>query len=551
MKLTLILDYKHFYGCDPPENRLSIIKNISKKHLIYEIAGLNYRLKPNNELEYDVSLETQVAELRYFCPIDDNLYNHHIKIASKYTKSKTEYPLIFNRVANLFALEEILNYSDLEDIEDFVMRKTEVWESIFKYLLSVNSEITRVTPIKNSEITIEKISAHSLVLNELLLYENPLLTPYRGLQFINYLSKHDIYGPEIETYFKNIIQSEKDRFIFNLLSLGIANKQKIKSNEFVYFTENGDNFLDYLSKNRITNKDPLSLLSIKKTPFYKDSNNKYIVLDINFLISKSYNFFINDFWFDFLKPQILTNGNEKFNYKEYRGVFGKFFETYVGEILSKSFCNFNHPKLLQFDELKFKLPRTEIEIADIYFRQNKKILVGQVKSGSIYENEKYSGDINILYKNNREKFYIDFGVNQTLDSIKNILKYWEFFDKKILINKTLEFFPIIIVNEKIFQTPLMPNLLHMRFQELLNQENFGNHIVNPLVIVHISDLEFLQTGITNKYINIWSVLKSHYKKITDGIMPPFFHTSMKYINPDSITPEVLGTIKKLIEKYTS
>jgi hypothetical protein len=91
-KLKLVLEYKHFFDSEPPENRLDLIKHIPKLQLLYEIAGLNYRLKPYNQLKYDFSLETQTKELEYFCPIDKDLYKKYVQIASKYTKSKDEYP---------------------------------------------------------------------------------------------------------------------------------------------------------------------------------------------------------------------------------------------------------------------------------------------------------------------------------------------------------------------------------------------------------------------------------------------------------------------------
>ena len=55
LKLQLLLEYKHFFNYEPPSNRLELIKNIPKINLLYEIAGLNYRLKPNNRLKNDIS----------------------------------------------------------------------------------------------------------------------------------------------------------------------------------------------------------------------------------------------------------------------------------------------------------------------------------------------------------------------------------------------------------------------------------------------------------------------------------------------------------------
>lgn len=550
-KLKLILEYKHFFDAEPPKNRLDLIKFIPKLRLLYEIAGLNYRLKPYNQLKYDLSFETQANELSYFCPIDQDLYTHYVKIASGFIKGKDDYPLIFNRAANLFALEEILDNSDFPEDENFNMSRVEVWDGIFRYLLAVNTEVAKVKKVAQGKVTIENISASSISLNELMIEDNPLYIAFKGIKLIEYLSNHPIYSVELERYFRETLKITKGNFIYNLLSLSFANGQENSFTEFSYNTPEPDKFLDYLSNNRIKNSNPINLLSIKKTPFYKDSDTRYIVLDINFLANKCYNFFINDFWFDYLKPQKDEKGKDKFSYKHYRGAFGLFFEDYIKDILENSFPHLLHPKPLFFDDLKISSREGQIEVADIYVRQNKKILVGQVKSSSIYDNEKYSGEINSLYRNNREQFFKDFGVNQTFESIKTILKYSDLFDSKLEIKKSLEFYPIIVVNEKVFQTPLLPNLLYSRFKELVEKDNFSPHKIHPLVVMHVSDLEYLETALLKKEVQIWDLLKSHYKMIDKTLIPPFILTSDRFIKPSAVSERLKAAMVDVISAYST
>ncbi len=550
LNLKLILEYKHFFNSEPPENRLDLIKHIPKLQLLYEIAGLNYRLKPYNQLKYDLSLETQANELEYFCPIDKDLHRHYVQIASGYTKSKDDYPLIFNRAGNLFALEEILNSEDFLEEENFDMKRVEVWDGIFKYLLAVNSEVVKVKVLPPKETTIENISASAIALNELMIEDNPFYIPFKGIRLIEYLSNHPVYGAELNKYFNDTLKIDKDEFIYNLLSLAMGNGHEQSFTEFVYNTAKPDEFLDYLSSNQFKNKDFIKLLTVKKTPFFKESDKRYIVLDINFLITKSYSFFINDFWFDYLKPQKDEKGNEKFSIKHYRAAIGLYFEEYVREIFENSFSHLKHPRPLLFDDLKIDIPAGQIEVADIYIRQNKKILVGQVKSSSIYDNEKYSGEINTLYRNDREQFFKDFGVNQTYNSIKTILTNSNAFDSKLQAGKKLEFYPIIVVNDKVFQTPLIPNLLYRRFKELLENDDFAPHKIHPLVVMHISDWEYLENVLAKKEKQIWDILKSHYKKIDETLMPPFIHTADRFIKPGAITDRSMAAMEGIIKKYS-
>ena len=220
-------------------------------------------------------------------------------------------------------------------------------------------------------------------------------------------------------------------------------------------------------------------------------------------------------------------------------------------MVQRSFSYLKYPNPLIFGDLDIKGPNGKIEIADIYIRQNKKILVGQVKSGSIYDKEKYSGEIDSLYKSDREKFFKDFGVDQTLESIRNILKYSSLFDSLLQPQKTIEFYPIIIVNDKVFQTPLIPDLLHKRFQELMATESFIPHIIHPLVVTHVADWEYMENALSTRRKDIWDTLKNHYRKIDDTLMPPFINTSDRFIGPGAIVDRVSDKIKSTIGKYSN
>jgi len=312
-KIALILEYKHFFTSEPPENRLDLIRDIPKVDLLIEIARLNYVLKPSTQLKYDVSFESQVREIEQFCPIDSNLRQQYLNVFYSFHKRGLN-PLIFNRSANLFALEEIIN-SDLsiQDEVSFDMSKVEVWDAIFKYLLLVNTVVVRVSTRSDKNLTLEEISASAIVLNELLIEENPINTAYRGIKLIEYFERDPIYGPELKRYFLEELNIEMDRFVYNILSLCFANNQKDSSLNFCFKHNEYDRFLDLLSGNNFKNKQTELLLRLKKFPLYKVSDNFHFLMDVTFLVNKLYYSLLNDFWFDFLKRQKDIGGIEIFN----------------------------------------------------------------------------------------------------------------------------------------------------------------------------------------------------------------------------------------------
>ena len=142
-KPQLILDYKIFFNQDPPENRLDLIKDTPTEALLYELVGLNYRLKPKNEIHINDSLDFQAVTLEYFLK-DNDLFRKYAGVAEKYTKDKNDYPHIFTRQSCLFAIEELLNSNFVSNISNEEFGTLDHWESIVKYLLSVNTEITKI-----------------------------------------------------------------------------------------------------------------------------------------------------------------------------------------------------------------------------------------------------------------------------------------------------------------------------------------------------------------------------------------------------------------------
>ncbi len=544
----LILDYEMYFGVKPPENRISIIKHICKENILYEITGLNYRLKPKNRILVDDTFETQARELRYFTRTKELLIKYS-SIANKHTKNKIDFPNIFNKPACLFAIEEIVNSDEIHPIEGFSMEETEVWESILKYLLAVNYTITQIKKEQDSsKISFESLNPKLIPLNEIIVETDPFYTAYRGYCLINYFLNNTIFSTEVREYFYETYGVEPNYFVFQVISMYNANRSANPNWDFCYFVKDGDqNLFDKLSV-RNYNKETYKLLNIRKSPFIKIRKLRYLIADNSFLVEKTYSQFLNDFWFDRVKHIKDDIGNNKFSIKLYRSEFGYFFEKYLCEILKRCFENHPHSTLLMFDQLKVKAPTGQIEIADVYFRSDNKIFLGQVKSGSIYDMEKYGGDINSLYKNDRNAFFENFGVNQIVESLTNVSHYACDVDPKFLNASPYEIYPCIIVNDKPFQTPLMANTFNTRFQELIKDFSTKKFIVKPLALIHINDLERLEDDISKNPENIWHLLQCNH--MNRKFIPPFYSAINDKGLGVNYSKTVLDTCKMLITKYS-
>jgi hypothetical protein len=548
VNVRLILDYYQFFGENPPENRIDFIKKIPKDLLIYEFAGLNFKLKYKTDLFPDNSFNTQKELLKYFCMYDMNTYNKYSRVAAHFTRSKSDFPLIFTKSMALFALEEIINTNFPEPAQDFKMAKIENWESVLIYILAVNFELNKV-PV-NETPTLENITASSILHNEPNIDVNPIFTLYRGFKLINYFINETDFKDELIEFF-NDLNTTPYAFLGSIMHIVSV---KGASNKYLQFAHHLPKKVEALETilrfTPIHNSDYKTLLSLKKNPVKLYGESKYVVLDYSFLINKSYMLLLNDFWFDKIKGIKNQDGSNKYNINVYRGTFGYFFESYVKELLLKSFHFLKHPKPFLFNDLKFTTKQGDIEIADIYIRQKKKVIIGQVKSISIYDKEKFSGDISEMYRNDREKFFSDFGLGQLIDSINYLNTHSDLFDSKISTLAKLTIYPVLIVNEDLFKTPLFTNIFKIRFEEIIEQVKNDRFDIKGFVVLHVSDIEHLLMKINNKNLSIWELLNDYLKRTRkEPVLPPFSYFSREHIDKGAMPDFIFEEFKDVIDEY--
>jgi hypothetical protein len=545
--IIIVQGYQDIFDEEPPTDRMSFIRNLSFQHILVEIVALNYRLKPAQTIFIDHTWETQEKELAHFTYRKEN-FNYVLSKCSKYLKTKEKQPNFFSRQSCVFAIEEILNSQDMKTIPDFVMNREDVWYNIFKYLLCVNSTLSNLNNETDEGRCFESLNPKLIPLNELSIESDPLLTPLRGFMLFKYLLKNETYSPHLKEYlFKTYGVTPEKYFLF---ILGYSISKNYANNELNFFFQFNketapDKFILGMSK-RWYSGVTYKLLNIRKSPFIECWDNGYVLADNIFLLEKSYYQFLNDFWFDYLKKLKSAKSKPLFDIASYKSTFGYFFENYCDELLRKMLFDYKYSVLKTLNELIIPQKSGEKEIADFYFRYGKRIIVGQIKSGTIYDKEKYGADLESLYKNDREGFFENFGVNQIVKSIQEIEKNALSIDSKYPVEKNRIIFPILLFNDKLFQTPLMPDVFNKRFQELVENITFKKLTIKPLSIMHISDLEQLQFSINKTPKRIWEVLNSNCSD--PKYMIPFYDSLNKLGIRGRYTDELVEEIRKAIEE---
>jgi hypothetical protein len=317
---------------------------------------------------------------------------------------------------------------------------------------------------------------------------------------------------------------------------------------FLYFDSH--NKVDiFRSLNKfIPNDSPERLLTIKKYPFYQYASGKFVLVDQALLVDKCYNQFINDFWFDKVKNILDKDGNKLFTIRKYRGVIGEFVEQYVSAIFKKMFSKRKHYAVKTTDELKVKTGKKEIELSDIYIRVNKDIFIAEIKSTGIYDEEKFSNDLDGFYKGNRDAFFKSFGIDQLLTAIKNLDEFGPLIDSQYPKQKKVKIYPAIIVNEKAMQTPLMAHIFNSRFNEQIATVKSANKHIFPLSLIHVSDIEQLDGHVSDNPSLFWKILDNHRKN--DKFIPPFYQT-LSGMGVFATYESIESTLQEIYELYAA
>lgn len=544
-------------GSPPPSNRLDFIKQIPKQIVILEIAALNSRLKPSIGWNFRYSIEDQMQELFYFCGGNKdtfNIWNKRIQKAffknrSKMTPSRMS---IFSRPANLLLIQEVIQHRNKLPHDNHRM-SPEDWENLFKYYLCINEIPGSYDKGNSSNFNdLEILAANQIFLNELSIILNPILSLDRFTTWIEVIKSDATIGRFFNSFF-NPVGFSFEYFLKQVISI-FARDSEANGLDCHYNLDTTDQYLvrffDELSFRTLHSpKHKWDLSEIRKGPFYKEEQtNKYILLDNIFLIEKIYEQFINDFYDKYLKESEV-------NFDFYRGQFGGFFERYIASFFSTIYSSRKHAIFKSLDELKVKIKKQEHELADLYLRENKKIFIAQIKSNGL-RSDQFSGNPSHFFCDSKGKnpdfLYENFGLFQLIKSIEYLKAQIAEVDHKFPLNKKIEIFPALIVNEKLFHTPLMPRIFNEKFQEKLPSSLPSKFIINPLVIIHVQDVEDMANHLKTKKIDLWKLLRKHYKgaylekpfnitlkrnKILKDIRDIKSHNFIKYIQFDKTSEE--------------
>lgn len=532
--LGYLIKYSDFYGTPVPVNSIELILDIPKEELLATIVAINTRLKPLTSNHFNDSKETQIECLRTIFLDNDNSIQQSfcLPIIQKYTGTPSNHKL-FSRVTCLYALQEIINCNDFtNDIPEYNFENR---ERIFKFLLIANEQI--LTGDKNyREEGYDKLGneffeffmfreLHHNQYNEC---SNAINIFYKAFFLFDKIKNHHLFGQHFKNYltWKYNVESTSEflkHIIWTYLKsfdegLGLRYINIQKDNlDAIKILDSFSSKVEY----DIPNKDDLKTFDffpLKKSPLFKcklvDKKDiiSYLMMDEGFYIEKAYSLFINDFWFDYLKPNEVC---DRKNWGDFIG--SEFYEPIIEEILKESFSNCPNIVLRSTKQLLFNFEGSPIEYADFYVREKQNVALFEVKSGFIPLDHGYKTVSTIHdYKNlDLDKFNKDYGLTQLVEkTIKKFHLYKkEIQDPNFNSDRKVQIYPVIVVNDPIISSGILPFVLKRKFNDLLRKEGINKknkeHNISDLCVINISHLQDMEQGLKDKKVNFFNILDTY------------------------------------------
>jgi hypothetical protein len=481
--------------------------------VLCELVGLNFRVRGNVSLNIDVSPRTQMAQIAEWLGDDDyaeDLYNR-LNEFSRHAQGRQ--PIIFNRAGCLYGIDYC--YRNLKPSSENFDYTRQFWIDLIEFCLSCNEIVTQYESAgAGGKISLlEHVNAQQAILNELKIVSNPILLFNRYIDLVRYFEADDYYGKEFFEYLTSLGLVPKT-FIESLILIYLNKQQNKKLPFYIWLNvqDSPDAFqlLTWLSSHKILEKKhDMDLLMLYKWPVYRFNEDKFVILDPELLLDKMYRQLINDFFFEWLKPKGIT-------YQNYREFIGKFFEGYITDNFISLLADNKALTFKHTSQLLFGNPQKEL--CDIYLRHKKNVMLCQIKSTNISDAQKFEGPY-AFYNGNTERFYKDVGVSQILQSIEWLNVHSQEIDEAYP-SKTI-IYPVIILNDKFFETPFMSQVLNNEFRRRLALIA-NRFVIRDLIVMNVNSVERLHVKATRNGRTLWKLFWSTVRY--NGILPHFNNT---------------------------
>lgn len=334
----------------------------------------------------------------------------------------------------------------------------------------------------------------------------------------NYLLEALLKNFKVENHLK-LIRNVKYLLIeILILKVKESFKFNVKDNESKVFLE---------SLLSLELKEESDFLKLRNSPIYKIDENTFSIIDSFFVIdkfTKGVKFILKDAY------------NKKHNLPKNSSAFFSFFNDEFSEKhLSKSILDEIFNKKYHYKKKIIKNAQSE---PDYYIRYENKIIIFEIKDILIDKDVKISGYTPKILETLKNKLFKDkesskpIGIGQLITHIKSITEKKFLFDDYIYNKKNITIYPILLLTDRIFETPGLNFILNDWYKKSIVEnlgKNYNPKYIKELTIVDLDTLIWHVDFFKEKDKHFIDTVESHLTKMNEKKLKPYGKTQQEFL----------------------
>lgn len=536
VRVYALIDYSQYYGQSKTiDDAKELIKVLPSESLINYVAGINSHLYLQENDEESQRLQMFLAK-HLLHHIGHEAEQKYLDVCKKELAAGNA-PIIFWNYTNLQFYNLIFeNFNHLPCRE---LNASEM-QNFFDAYLILNDVANKRVELNTEDFanaiaegTFEKIIMANFLYQKdyasTVDYANQVT---RGVLFFRYLENDPIFGPAMnEFYQERNVSGHLEMFrnlmvLFTQIGIGQPNRKQIADlSEFASNKFTTPAYLDTLCINSTipTYSYDQSFTALRNQFLYKIFDNKYYILDANFMIDQFYKaqvFAVNNF----LKKKGIT--------KEFLSKKGKDFSDaiYFPTVMKTCF-----PDYINFFGDQCKNSKDK-ELCDGYIRDGNKLMIIEFKDVLLNASIKNAADESKLFDEFRTKFVENQkgdpkGMSQLKAAVEDVDKNGINFDSAIKLDD-LTIFPIIVYTDLSFGADGLNEHYREVFNDMIAELDLKNVSVQNITFINLNFFEFNQDYFAKKITDAFVYLEKYQEHVEEDNFKfaPFEVFSRSYNN---------------------
>lgn len=515
MRVVISVTYSEIFDGDIPNLR-DLLDDIPSEVVVSILSLINSQLYLGHDLK------TQIIIFNFLTIRQSDITRN--KILSRLLRKSEKEPSI-EFFGLLYSTEfihyELLNYRDFDITDTTPQQELNFLKAYFLIVEKVNARYSAVFKFnETSDVHHFQKTTWPTLIDQFEINHNinPITGMVKGLTLLNYLEFHSPYTDYVKKFLQKNQKEKSWNYILDLINLikSSWDTQGQNTGKLYPFSFNESHGFSSLFENfsisvdnyaREYGAEKRNFSGLKSKPLFKTKEQKYIVLNWNFLSNKLYDGLLFDF---FNQSGISEKLGSFLDFKKY--ISEEVIEKYLfKKLISKCFEK-KHIKLL-FDNGKSQ------GFPDAYVRDGKHVFLIEIKdaffpSSSVNSLSYSTIKDTIDRKYNNEKK----GTGQIIKQIEKLIT--STFEQKTfkelgLKPRNCRIYPIIIYTDNFFNLPGTNQYLKSEFMDKVNLKHLNGEFgkIENLTFVHLSFLVDNIHFFSNPKFTLRKLIEEYHQRI--------------------------------------